>query len=92
MNEKNAIQSYEIYTNEDGTYRVEIRTKAYTVSYDRAEIQFLTGDIIAFPVKMVAKDETGEPIVNWDLTSNPAENNNQQKPTEEEPLTGEVTK
>ena len=90
MNENNAIKSYELYRNDNGSYCVEIMTDAFSVTYENVDITFLTSGIIAFPVKMEAKNEAGDTIFNWDLTKSPNEQG-QVKTQEEAPHTGEVT-
>lgn len=91
MNQKNTIKSYELHRNDDGTYCVEVWTDAFTITYDKVEVEYLYGDTMVFPVRMVVRDDSGEIILGWDLL----QHQSQQQPentTEEnqEPLAGEV--
>lgn len=61
------INSYEIVSNNNGTYKVSIETDARTLVYPRAFVTFGANESIAFPVRIQVLDKDDEPVLDFGL-------------------------
>lgn len=66
------------YNEDDNTYSVDIETKDMEISYPRANVQFLCGEYVAFPVQITTLDENMNIINSHSLISNEGQGTNEQ--------------
>lgn len=64
------INGYWIRSNDDGTYSIDIEYMEYTVTFNRARIEFSCGENMAFPITIETLDENDNHINSYSLIPN----------------------
>lgn len=67
------IKSYWMTSNDDGTYRLEIETRLFTINYDRVRVRFSCSENIAFPIVIKVYDSEDNELNEYSLIPNSAE-------------------